>query len=226
MSSEPRLLPRDYIASPTYALFEGGARAAQSRAAVIPAQPSVAAVQTNVLPFSEADLSSAGSVLYLTWLYDDPNRSAINRTVAMFSSWDGSSWRYPTAIADDGTADFHPQIQTLSDGSAVAVWENHQSVLADSTSFDQLADLDVVAAFYDPATDRWTTPQALTANDILDRSPRARGTSHNDVIVTWIENASMTGSQTIILAWSELGPATRNWFGCEVAASPRRPASL
>lgn len=70
-------------------------------------------VQSAVFPLSDASISSNSDKLYSVWLYDDPTRSTINRSVAVFSVWDGVAWIEPKPIADDGTGDFHPQVLTF-----------------------------------------------------------------------------------------------------------------
>ena len=71
-------------------------------------------------PFSDPNCSSSGTNCYLVFLEDNTNRTSLNRTMAMFSKYDGTMWALPVPLGDDGTADFHPRILTFADGSAVA----------------------------------------------------------------------------------------------------------
>lgn len=149
----------------------------------------ISAIQSTVLPFSDPHLSSGGSHLYLTWIYDSPGRTAINRSMAVSSSWDGTSWAEPIAIADDGTADFHPQILTFADGTSIAAWENVKSALSDTATLEGLmSNIEISTSSYDPQTNRWAQAQSLTSNGYMDRSPKLAGSKADNTIVVWISN--------------------------------------
>jgi len=135
-----KLQSRDYLKSPTYAKFDGG-KAVQDAALknqMIVSTTAVAPIQSTVFPRSQPHLSSAGDHLYLAWLYDNPQRNSVNRTMVIFSSWDGSQWKQPQPIHDDGTADFHPQLLTFANGSAWAAWEDVKTKLPESTTLDEM----------------------------------------------------------------------------------------
>ncbi len=196
----PRQISRDYLRIPGYGKFLGAkafdtdsssqirTHATTSTSTI---QSSISAIQTTVLPFSDAQLSSGGPNLYLTWLYDNPERTAINRSVAVSSSWNGTTWTEPMAIADDGTADFHPQILTFPDGSALAAWEDSDAIMPDTTSLEALmAKLEISASLYDPQAKRWVSAQRLTTNSYIDRSPKLAGPSAANTLVVWISNSN------------------------------------
>ncbi len=184
-----RLIPRAYLKAPDYGSFPAAAassvRAAIAGAAAAPTQ--TAAVQQVVFPQSQATLSAAGGRLQAAWLYDEPSRLAINRSVAVFSDWQGSAWGPYAPIADDGTADFHPRLLTFADGATVAAWEDVKTVLADTATFEEMvAALEIRVGVRNAQTGQWQT-QRLTNNAYLDRSPRVAGVP-GDLWVVWIEN--------------------------------------
>jgi len=152
------------------------------------ASSSIVPLQTSVYPYSDSDVSANSSVLYAVWLSDNPSRTSVNRTQAVFSSWNGTAWTDPKAIADDGTADFHPKVLTFSDNSALAAWEDMKNTLADTAQLEEMAqNLEISVSKYDPQTGQWTGTQRLTDNAYLDRSPKLAGKPDN-AIVTWISN--------------------------------------
>ena len=189
----PTLAPRNYLGLPYYGAFAAGR---QSRTAVmetkgVPYAASQSLLQATVFPKSESTLSSSGNYLHLSWLYDNPSRTAINRTMALFSSWNGSAWSTPIPIQDDGTADFHPALLTFPNGVSVAAWENEKAVLPATAGFpDMLKNLEISVARYSPATKQWLGARKLTSNSNLDRSPRLAGVASNNVLLTWISNSA------------------------------------
>ncbi|MCK4658588.1 MAG: carboxypeptidase regulatory-like domain-containing protein [Phycisphaerae bacterium] len=129
--SEPvfDLMPRDYLhRRGGYAVFvaneysQGGLRDI-----VTEEHP----IQLNVFSQSTPDLAAVGDDLLSVWVYDDPVRTSTNRTEIVFSEYDSTTelWTEPVAVADDGTADFHPQIAALPNGDALLAWENVSDAL-------------------------------------------------------------------------------------------------
>ncbi|EDN70345.1 Ig-like, group 2 [Beggiatoa sp. PS] len=154
-------------------------------------------MQTTVFPYSDADVSANDNTLYAIWVTDEPNRNAVNRTQVVFSNWNGTEWSELQAIANDGTADFHPQVLALSDDSALAIWEDTNQALSETAQFeDMVKNLEISVSNYDPQTQQWTT-QRLTDNAYLDRSPKLAG-QKTEAIVTWISNETndIIGSAT------------------------------
>jgi hypothetical protein len=175
----PTLLSRDYLNKSGYARLRKSTREMR--------EDEPTPVQTNVFPYSEADISTHDNRLYATWLSDNPNRSAINRTMAIFSIWNGTEWSELQAIDDDGTADFHPKILAFADESAIATWEDTKQVLTDTAQFEEtVRSMEISVSNYEPQTQQWVGTQRLTDNDYLDRSPKLSG--KNSAIVTWISN--------------------------------------
>lgn len=124
-------LPRGYLEKP-YALFNAPKSQKSPRSPRGPLEPgggSVTALQENVYPYSEPSLSAAAGSRMLLWIWDDPGRSAENRTELVWSRWDGGAWSEPAAVWDDGTADFAPEVKLLPDGTALAVATNGKALL-------------------------------------------------------------------------------------------------
>ncbi|MCD6408651.1 hypothetical protein J7L87_06350, partial [bacterium] len=189
-SGKPVLVERDYIKKPGYGKFTGGKNGeikllkTGKQTYVIKTAP----LQENVYPRSEPSIFSCGNYTYLTWIYDNPERSSTNRTEVVFSSFDGNTWSEPEVIDDDGTADFHPDLITFSDGSAICAWENVKIVLPEDAELNNaLTNLEIKTATYNPDTNLWNT-FILTDNGYLDRSPQMSGKEENNVMLVWLSN--------------------------------------
>ena len=141
------------------------------------------------MPFADPNCSSSGTNCYLVFLEDNTNRTSMNRTMAMFSKYDGRMWSLPVAVVDDGTADFHPRVLTFADGSAVTTWENEGKLQPDTATLsDMVSNLEVSVAWYDPTGGTWLAARQMTTNSYLDRSPRLAGRAKNNLLLTWISN--------------------------------------
>jgi formylglycine-generating enzyme required for sulfatase activity len=144
-------------------------------------------IQTNVFSQSQPAIAADGNDFLLAWIYDDPNRTSINRTELIFSKCVNGIWSQPSAIDDDNTADFSPQIVALGDGNAVCVWENVNKVLSNDVNLSQMASaMDIKAGYYDSNTGVWTI-HTLTDNNHLDHSPRMAA-DNNTAMAVWIYN--------------------------------------
>lgn len=149
----------------------------------------ISPLQTSTLPYSEPNLSSAVDKASLLWLKDNSNRTSINRTMAVFSSYDGLEWTQPEAISDDGTADFHPVAITFSDGTVITAWENENKVMPDSATFEDMkANLEISAAIYDASSQIWEDRHDITFNNYWDGSPKISGLSKDNVMLVWTAN--------------------------------------
>jgi hypothetical protein len=180
----------------------------------------ISPLQLSVFPYSEPDISSAGNAVSLLWVSDEASRTDINRTMAVFSSYDGAAWSSPAAISDDGTADFHPYSVTFSDGTVIAAWEDEKAALPDTATFDNMVhNLEISAAVYDPTAKIWQA-QRMTSNGYLDRSPKLSGISKNDVMLIWISNEDdgLSGSSNSVnKLWYSLFNGT-TWSALQTAA--------
>jgi hypothetical protein len=184
-------LDRDYLGLSDYGRF------VKSNRATVKAQPSslrassfpITPLQFNVFPYSDANVGAAVTNLNLAGLYDDPSRTAENRTVAVFSRFDGVTWTDPVPIADDGTADFHPKLLGFQDGSALAAWEDEQRAFGPGVTVgDMAANLEISAAWFDQAARKWLPARRLTSNQHLDRTPKVSGKSPDNVLMVWVAN--------------------------------------
>jgi len=213
-----RLYPRDYLDRENgYALFTANRYGGGSREVVNEEIP----LQVNVFGQSTPDLAAMGDDLLAVWVYDDPLRTPSNRTEAVWSFYDsvGDLWSEPLPVADDGTADFHPQLAALPGGDLLMVWENVNDVVlepgdpgdpclddcavecADPQSEECLdclhqckyeeikARSEIAVSRFDSLSQSWETASVITSNGLLDRSPRLAASVSGTAMLTWVSNA-------------------------------------
>jgi len=175
------LMGREYLDYPHYATF---------RRSQDPQSSDITPLKLSVYPYSEANISSNDDGLYATWIADNPQRNAVNRTMAVFSIWDGQQWREPQAIADDGTADFNPRLLTFAEtGTTLVTWEDVKQPLAETDELaTMLSNMEISVSHFDAQTQQWTDSQRLTDNRYLDGNPKLAGQSADNVVLTWISN--------------------------------------
>ncbi len=120
----------------------------------------------------------------MVMLWDDEDRDAVNRTMAVYSVYDEETglWSYPVPVHDDGTADFYP---CFCDG--YLVWQNEKSLLDDSMTLTEIAELGEICV------SRWNgngfdDPIVLTENDSIDTQPVVAA-SGTEVSVVWTTNS-------------------------------------
>ena len=192
----PSLAARDYLNLNQYGTFLPQIKSLESAAmerlgALTSSTTSLSALQSNVFPHSEANVSVNGNSLNLVWLFDNPTRTSINRTMTVFGTWNGSSWTEPQPVDDNGTSDFHPQVVTFPNGSALAIWEDVKTPLPDSAPFEELvANLEISTSRYDSQTKTWSNTRRLTNNNFLDRSPKIAGPSVDSALAVYVSNAA------------------------------------
>ncbi len=193
-----RVMSRDYLNKENYALFTAndfdGRRTGKAETVEM-------AIQLNVFGQSMPAVAANGNNLMLIWLYDDPQRSDVDRTELIYSYFDAQSgvWSSPLPVADDDTADYHPAITSVSNGMVLAAWENAKTQIGDSGNladesvvlkkFDEtMENLEIAVSFYQYAAGEWMPQMNMTDNDYLDRSPLAAGTDDGKAMLTWISN--------------------------------------
>ncbi len=186
------LMARDYLESPDYARFFP--RALEPGLHLLSTNSSgsnAAILQSQINPLPQPHLAASGAGTALVWLQDATNRSAINRSEVVFSSYNGSVWTNPQAIQDDGTADFDPVMVPLDEnGSYMAAWVNESRAFPTNASLsDVAASLEISTATYDGQQHVWKGFLNLTTNAFADFAPRL-ARSGAKICLTWLRRAS------------------------------------
>lgn len=158
-------------------------------------------VLLNVLPEAGPAAASLGDDVLIVASLDDPTRSALNRAELSFLVYDddANAWSAPAPVADDGTADLSPALETLSTGEIIAVWHDAAAVLPDlgpnpsepaiEAAFDSYKQSsEIAAALFDPATRLWSPPVRLTSDALLDYGPVIAAGPGGTAVAAWITN--------------------------------------
>jgi len=196
-----RLMPRDYLnPSEKYSVFVANDDVRSGQRDVVTEETPI---QLNVFGQSTPDMVAIGNDLLTVWIYDDPARTPTNRTEVVFSAYDSTTetWSTPMAAADDGTADFHPQLAALANGDVLLAWENVGEVLdepVDPNDPDQVqakleemkSKTEIAVAMYDATARTWSAQIVMTDNEFLDRSPRLAAAADGTAMLTWISNVA------------------------------------
>lgn len=211
-----QMLPRDYLRHPEgYAVFVANAQPRRGLRDVITVE---SPIELNVFGQSVPDLAAVGDDLLAAWIHDDPARTAVNRTEVVFirgthdESW--WNWSTPSPVADDGTADFRPQIAPLPNGDVLLTWENVSEVLIEPNApgdhcidvcaedpnfaeclteckFDEMkSKTEIAVARYDSSGGAWGSQTILTSNDYVDRAPRLATAPDGTALLVWVSNVA------------------------------------
>lgn len=158
----------------------------------------VSLLAENIYPEAQPLLCEINGQRVLVSQWDAEDRAAADRSMLVYSVYDADtdSWSKPTAVCDDGTADFYP---CFRDG--YLVWQNCKTVMSDSISLRDIAGLgEILLAKWNGSG--FDAPILLTDDDILDTLPTVCADA-NTVTVAWLTNSDNnilgnTGSNSIL----------------------------
>ena len=178
-------MPRDYLKA-DYARWYGSAKMIKP----MDMQPfgkggTETTLQTNIFGQSDAVLAVSGGTKCLVWLYDEPSRNSLDRTMLVYSINNGGGWSEPNWVDDDGTADAMPALAVDAGGNFICAWANASQLIPEGTDLSGFADkLDIQRAVYDNGTDRWTS-ETVTSEGALDYNPKIACDGGGSVTVVW-----------------------------------------
>jgi len=178
-------MSRDYLMS-DYAQWHGNAKEMKTMDIQPFGKGGVeTTLQTNIFGQSKAVLAVSGSTKCLIWLYDEPSRNDLNRTMLVYSINNGGGWSEPNSIDDDGTADATPALAVDASGNFVCAWANASQLIPDGTDLSGFADkLDIRMATYDSGTDTWNS-ETVTSEAALDYNPKIGCVGGGNITIVW-----------------------------------------
>ena len=181
------LISRDYLKEQSGWLGDNPAKYA-----VGAKQTSV--LQENVLSIASPMLANVNGKLIAVWIADDGSRATGNHSQLVYSLYNeaDNTWSAPTAVWDDGTADFTPQM--VSDGTnAYVVWADANTVFDENVTTEQMAaacEISYAKLSVDENGNGTVSQQRrLTENSSLDFQPSV-AVDANGVHIAWIRNAA------------------------------------
>lgn len=159
-----------------------------------------------------AELPDGG--LLAVWAADVPARAVTDSTGLYYSVCKNGTWSTPALVADDGTTDFAPSLQTV-DGEIWLVWQNYTKVFGgtslDALSSDEIAaNCDIAAARFDTASGAFGAAQNISCAG-YDYAPQL-STQDGAVVAAW-KNGNQTYHSTLDGdTWSEAATADVSWY--------------
>lgn len=159
-----------------------------------------------------AELPDGG--LLAVWAADVPARAVTDSTGLYYSVCKNGKWSTPALVADDGTTDFAPSLQTV-DGEIWLVWQNYTKVFGgtslDALSSDEIAaNCDIAVARFDTASGAFGAAQNISCAG-YDYAPQL-STQDGAVVAAW-RNGSQTYQSTLVNdTWSEAAAADVSWY--------------
>lgn len=152
--------------------------------------------------------------LLAVWAADVSARAVTDSTGLYYSVCKNGTWSAPVLVADDGTTDFAPSLQTV-DGTIWLVWQNYTKVFGgtslDALSSDEIAaNCDIAAARFDTASGAFGAAQNISCAG-YDYAPQL-STQDGAVAAAW-KNGSQTYQSTLVNdIWSEAAAADVSWY--------------
>lgn len=171
---------RGYAASPS--VWTGGVETA-ALMAESSIDETLSVIQTNAYPGAEPQITDINGTKVMVWLTDNTERDSYNKTMLVYSVYDGvSGWSEPQPILDDGTADYHPSLR-----DRYVVWmKANRNIKEGSTLAEIGQSCEIYAAEFDGSG--FNAPVRLTDNDILDAQPHIAVDGENATVV-WSQNS-------------------------------------
>lgn len=171
----------------------------------------------NIFPSSQPALASRSNELMLLYVADNGSSNALQCTDIHWTRWDGTNWSAPQPIQTNTQAEFEPQVAYDGNGDAIAVWERVADPNFNQTNVSAMAaQMEIVWSKWSRASYTWSTPAALTANNVLDHAPLVCGPmSDGSMLALWTRNEAnllmgTNGAGSSVL-WAQWNPVSQTW---------------
>lgn len=157
--------------------------------------------EQNMQVYSEPQIVSLGDgKMLMAYIDDSPNRDAENRTILMYSVFDGNTWSTPQPVLDDGTGDFQPLLYPDGNGGAHISWLN-ASILFDSdvTLESMSSNTDIVYTHWNGNS--FDNTFRVTNNSQYEMNHKMSA-SNDEISIIWQQNSNndpfaVSGSNSI-----------------------------
>ena len=138
--------------------------------------------------------------MFMAYVDDAQDRTAENRTILMYSVYDGTTWSSPEPVLEDATGDFQPAIYADGNGGVHIVWQNA------TTFFETGAEMEDMALATDIYYTHWNGTSfdntvAITDNDDYETGHKVVASGSN-ISVVWQQNSendlfAISGTNTL-----------------------------
>jgi hypothetical protein len=208
---------------PGCAVSRKPARSAAPR--VVSSIPSLAELPLlgNVYPDSSPALATRADTILLVYVRDNGAVNPAQFTEIAWTYYDGTNWTAPGAIAPVPNGQFSPRVAFDGAGRALAVWEQVKDPDFATNDLDLMAaEIEVMAAVWNPVTRAWDAPTAITDNGHLDHTPQLGGPlASGDLLLAWVANeGNQFGGSGDAGSISNSTYWTRTWSSASASWSP------
>lgn len=125
--------------------------------------------------------------MLMTYIDDLSSRSDENRTVLMYSIYNGTSWSVAQPAFDDGTMDYAPIMCSDGNGGVHIVWQNSKTVFDTDVTLDEMStNMELYYTHWDGNAFSGTV--ALTNNSAYETNYNLISNGNN-VTVVWQQNS-------------------------------------
>lgn len=183
---------------------------------VAPSQADLALI-ANVFPKSSPAMAGRDDELMLLYVGDNGSAADLQFTDIRWTFWDGVNWSTPQTLHTNTQAEFAPQVVFDGNGDAIAVWERVGDPAFDTADVTAMArEMEVVWSRWNKTSGSWSTPSALTGNQVLDYEPLLCGPmADGSVLAVWTRNSTnvlmgTNGSPDEVL-WSRWDAGAGTW---------------
>lgn len=151
-------------------------------------------IRENMQIYCQPQIESLGNGnMIMLYIDDSAERSAENRTILMYSIYNGSEWSSPLPVMDDNTGDFAPQVVSDGNGGAHIIWQNMSSVLGDDIDVNDMAEtIEIYYTHWNGTGFENTT--AITHNNATYEYMHKIVESEGNLAIIWIENTENVNS--------------------------------
>ncbi len=181
LDSPVQLEDRSYILEPSE--WIGGMSNDISLFAVDYTNKQLAVLEENTYKDAAPIIANMQGTKVMAWITDNGGREAVNKSMLVYSVYDeeNGKWSLPAPVADDGTADYYPEIK---DG--YIVWQKA------NTEFDETASINDMSRSSEIYVAKWNgsgfdEAVRVTDNSTIDTKPTLA--VNNDVAhIVWTTN--------------------------------------
>lgn len=178
------------------------------------------AFKNNMQVYCKPQIAALGNGhLFMTYIDDAQNRTAENRTILMYSVFDGTSWSSPLPVLDDGTVDFEPVLCPDGNNGVHILWQNGTELFNESvTQEDMETKIDLQYIHWNGSSFEDNT--VITSNNQNFEMQHRIAASGNTISVMWTQNSEndsllLSGTNSIFRKQFN----GTSWQGTETLAS-------
>ena len=146
-------------------------------------------VSENMQTYCQPRIISLGNNrMLMVYIDDAQNRSPENRTILMYSVFDGTSWSSPEPVLDDATGDFSPFLYSDGNGGAHILWQNATAEFNSDVTLEEMSSkMDLYYTHWDG--ENFVNSIPITDGNSNYEIPHKIVSSSDNISVVWQQNS-------------------------------------